>query len=342
MRVMNSARFAALHLASSAALLLVGVFSSLEAFSQMHSESTEHFGICDASAAAPVGPDLFVVANDEDSRLRLYRRDVPGQPMLSVDLAGYLKLDRKSPESDVEGAARVGDRIYWITSHGASAKGKRRPNRQRFFATDVSVSGQQATLKPVGEPYSGLLKDLAAAPALERFELAKAASIAPETKGGLNIEGLAATPQGSLLIGFRSPVPGGKALVVPLENPDELLHGRPAQLGPPMLLSLDGRGIRAIEYFGARGEYLIVAGPHGDEGTFRLYRWSGRAADAAQPIEHVDFAGLQPEALVIYPDERERVQVLSDDGARPVGGKACKDERVKPESKSFRSVWIRP
>jgi hypothetical protein len=51
---------------------------------------------------------------------------------------------------------------------------------------------------------------------------------------------------------------------------------------------------------------------------------------------------LRPEALVVYQDERERVQVLSDDGAKPVGGMSCKDDGVKPESKRFRSAWIRP
>jgi hypothetical protein len=33
--------------------------------------------------------------------------------------------------------------------------------------------------------------------------------------GGLNIEGLAATPDGQLLIGFRNPLSEGKALLLP-------------------------------------------------------------------------------------------------------------------------------
>ena len=35
---------------------------------------------------------------------------------------------------------------------------------------------------------------------------------AAEAEGGFNIEGLAAAPDGSLLIGLRNPIPQGRAL----------------------------------------------------------------------------------------------------------------------------------
>jgi hypothetical protein len=52
-------------------------------------------------------------------------------------------------------------------------------------------------------------------PRLRRFHLAAAAHRPAEAPDGLNIEGLAATPAGSLLIGFRNPLPGGRALARP-------------------------------------------------------------------------------------------------------------------------------
>ena len=33
------------------------------------------------------------------------------------------------PEADIEGATRVQDRVYWITSHGANNDGEVRPSR---------------------------------------------------------------------------------------------------------------------------------------------------------------------------------------------------------------------
>jgi hypothetical protein len=127
-----------------------------------------------------------------------------------------------------------------------------------------------------------------------------------------------------------------------LENAPDVVDGRAAklELGKPILLSLGGLGVRSIEYFEARGKYLIVAGPPGDEGDFKLYQWSGPPSAEVEPIEGVNFKGLHPEALIIYPEEKTKVQVLSDDGTEQVDEKDCKDEEVKPEKKSFRSIWI--
>ena len=54
----------------------------------------------------------------------------------------------------------------------------------------------------------------------------------------------------------------------------------------------------------------------------------------------VPLAGLQPEALIIYPGEKGGIQILSDDGTREIGGVSCK--RAAPGQKRFRSVWITP
>ena len=301
---------------------------------------TRYSAMCDASAAVPVGSGTFAVANDEDNVLRVYGRDESRGPLATLPLDTFLQIDDQHPEADIEGATRVGQRIYWITSHGASKKGKARPNRRRLFATELRVHGDRTELVPVGRPYRNLAEDLAALDALKNFHLEQAAGEPPEG-GGLNIEGLAARPaDGALLIAFRSPTPNGKALVVPLENPDGAINGQPARLGDPILLDLAGLGIRSIEYSDAARHYLIVAGPSGDQGDFRLYRWSGVASAAPEPVPGIDFGGLHPEALVVYPDEAARVQILSDDGDEPVGKDSCKDASVAAADKGFRSRWI--
>ncbi len=101
-------------------------------------ETTEHSGMCDASAAVAVGPTMFVVANDEDNVLRVYRKNKPGEPVHTFDLTSFLKPDAEHPEADIEAATQVGDRVYWITSHGTNKKGKQRPSRHRLFATEVT------------------------------------------------------------------------------------------------------------------------------------------------------------------------------------------------------------
>ncbi len=304
----------------------------------------KHSGMCDASAAVPVGSNLFVVANDEDNTLRVYKRNEPGEPVYSQDISSFLQIDKDHPEADIEGATLIGNRIYWITSHGANKEGKPRPNRRRLFATDIESNGNNINLKPVGAPFLDLILAIKESAELNGYHLGKAAKEAPESKDGLNIEGLTRTPKGNLLIGFRNPIPNGKALLVPLGNPQEVItENKKPKLGKPILLDLGGSGIRSIEFSDVKKAYFIIAGPYDDNGGFRLYQWSGNPSEAPGLIKRVDFQGLHPEALVVYPEEKTRIQILSDDGSEQVNGKNCKD-LSESHDKSFRSIWtnLRP
>jgi hypothetical protein len=289
---------------------------------------TRYEGLCDASAAVALDARHFVVADDEHNRLTVYRRGEP-KAVREIAVGDFLKADK---ESDLEGAARVGQRIYWIGSHARNSAGKRREDRQRFFATTIDG----ATVKPVGQPYLALLADLLAAPSLAGLPMADAAQRPAEAKDGFNIEGLAAAPDGSLLIGLRNPVPSGRALLVPLLNPADLVEGRgPAKFGTPLRLDLGGRGVRDIERVGQG--YLIVAGPTGDDGSFALYRWSGQAQQPPVPLP-LDLGSLRPEALFAWPDGQ--LTLLSDDGGVSVGKQACKD--ADPSHRGFRSLDFKP
>ena len=285
------------------------------------------------NAAQALDANHFVVGSDEDNTLRIYARGRP-DAVASLALAQFLGSVEK--ESDLEGSASVGRRIYWLASHGRNSRGKERPERQRFFATDIDTGRTPPALLPVAAPYRHLLDDMLRAAELSSLKLGYAARLAPEAPGGLNIEGLAARPDGSLLIGFRNPVPNGKALLVPLLNPDEVIAGKAARFGEPILLKLRGRGVRSIERVGSH--YLIVAGPTADLGTFSLYRWSGAPGDAPQLVGF-DFTGVRPEALFEWPLSGA-LQILSDDGGVESDGVACKE--LPPPRRSFRAITLRP
>ena len=210
-----------------------------------------------------------------------------------------------------------------------SKKGKPRTSRHRLFATTVSKVDGQFKITLTREPYVRLREDLINAPQLKKFGLAAAAQLAAEAKGGFNIEGLAVTADGGLLLGFRNPLTkDGKALVVPIKNPSAVLvEGKSAQieLGEPAELALGGRGIRSMEWSETRKRYLVVAGPTADDGTFALYSWSGDAKDPAVEIPDIKFGRLNPEVMFFEPGEAADVQVLSDDGGRKIDGRDCKD-----------------
>ncbi len=193
-------------------------------------------GICDGSAAVALGPDHFIVANDDEDILKIYRLHEAAAvgEVDVIDFLGNRQPNDEVEEADIEGAARIGDRVYWIASHGRDTDAVVQPTRRVFFATDIVPDGTVPTVKVAGTPYRGLLDDLRGEAKFAPLRLAAAidADVSPETKGGFNIEGLAATADGQLLIGFRNPLFEGRAIVVTLENPDETHSRRQSGIRP--------------------------------------------------------------------------------------------------------------
>lgn len=303
------------------ALFIGSLLSSEIAVAQAAPVEVLYEGMCEASAAAALDVDHFVVADDEYNVLSLYRLGVAERKGV-VDISAYLDTEiagGRSKKSDIEGAARIDDRIYWIASHSRDRKGNIEPSRFRFFATDVSlVAGTLTVTTSMNRPYRDLLTDLVAD---SRFAVvAKAAALQkePEDPGGLNIEGLAATPDKGLLIAFRNPRPGGFVLLAPLLNPGELVGGvSRARFGDPILLDLDQRGIRSIDRVGT--QYVIVAGPYnngsggGKGSTFAIYLWSGVGSERPRHWANAPLGKLGPEAVFQIPGTWQ-IHVLSDDG----------------------------
>jgi hypothetical protein len=303
-------------------------------------------GMCDASAAVAIDAERFVVANDEDNALRVYHRDKPSEPLAICDVSAHLEVDPGEPESDMEGACMLDGRIYWITSHGRNKKDKLRESRHRLFCTEIRGKGDSATVVGVGKVYQGLLTTLIEDPRYAKYALAAASELAPKKEGGFNIEGFAATPGGQLLVAFRNPQPKGKALLARIENPKEIVdEGAEAKLGDPIELDLAdaGRplGIRSIDYDPTAKRYWIIGGEFDGGDRFKLFEWSSQTGGKAAVVKTVDFGALDfnPEAVFLYPGEKGRIQIFSDDGTRKVGGKECKKLK-DPSAQTFRSAFL--
>jgi hypothetical protein len=307
----------------------------------------QHQGICDASGAVALDDNKFIVANDEDNLLRVYSADESGKPRTIIDINNYFPNNLRKKEVDIEAATELKGLIYWITSHGRNKDGERKPLRHQFFANKITNPGQPI-LEQVGTSYTQLVfKDIFKDERLKDYELKKAEELAPKEQGGLNIEGLTATPNGELLIGFRNPIPGGKALILPLTNPLDLIQKPETEVnaifGEPIELDLGGLGIRSIEYWKVYQVYLIVAGAYDGSDRFALYWWSGNCKDTPKKIEVIDLlADFRPEAVLFYPNRKNQLQIISDDGAIiRTDGKECKEIKDENHSeKYFRSLWI--
>lgn len=305
----------------------------------------KHFGCCDASGSVVLfDTNYLVVANDEDNILRVYDVKSAGQPIESIDIANYFNNNKKSREVDIEGATILNGKIYWIASHGRNKKAKERPERHNFFANQFAVNGENISAQQIGQSYSNLLADMLQDERLKKYQLEKAETLAPKAEGALNIEGLCATPDNRLLIGFRNPIHDGKALVIPLLNPEELIEQKDisARFGNPYELDLGGLGIRSIEYWEPHQLYIIAAGSYTTSEEFKFYQWSGNADEKPELVEIVDLPfGFRPEAVVIYPNLENKFQLLSDDGSvKRDGDIVCKDLPADSDRKFFRSVWV--
>ena len=327
-----------------------------------------HSGISDASAALAVDATTMLVANDEDQPLRLYSRSQSGLPVASFDFSTQLNLLVGGGEVDIEGVTRVGNRVYWISSHGNNSSGELRPNRQRLFATDLSGSGAAATLSFVGG-YSALRDNMVAwdqgnghGLGADFLGLSASAALgkAPEAPAGdgWNIEGLALAPNSTTTayVGFRAPLTPSsnrtKALIIPVTNFSALADGsaNAATFGAPIELDLGGRGIRSIER-NASNQYLIVAGPVAEAtgvapSDFRLFTWSGNPADAPQ-LQPVNLTALTTrgsfEAIVEVPNPLSAavpVQLVNDNGGSDWYGSGVESKTLTPNFQKFRSDLI--
>jgi Protein of unknown function (DUF3616) len=295
----------------------------------------------DGSAAVDVGDGFFVGATDENNVLRLYSTTdgAKVKELLPLNFGFPLSKKGKVREYDLEGAARIGDLIYWIGSHGRNSDGEVCEERQVLFATKLSGSGENTTLALVdGGPYKNLLSNFKTDAVLAELKLGDAIgekkpdlAKAPKEPGAINIESLCADHE-RLLIGFRNPQIGGKALVIPLLNPEAVARGTgPAKFDKAILLDLGGLGVRDMVAW--RDGLMIIAGDFVDRfepgaKPSRVFYW--KPGTDPQDIG-VDFGDLNPEAIVIMGQgDKPRILILSDDGKYP--GRS--DKNV------FRGVWL--
>ena len=280
--------------------------------------AAEYKGLCEASAGAFIDRTHFAVASDETNRLQIYERGKPEPIGRGIDMEPFTSFDK----SDLEAAAVIGNRVYWMSSHSFNSKGEDKPKRKVLFATRIVKTGGKPTLVGVGKPVKSL-----------RDPLARAAGVKPED---INTEALAATPEGGLLIGLRAPLRNGEALVVPFRNPKAVVNDprKTPELGAAVPVKLGGRGFRSMETLGG-GKYAIIAGPVSDSAEgFALFRWSGPGTDPVK-VEGADLSGIRPEAAMSVPGQ-DLLQVLSDDSD------VCSDEDDKASKRRFRSIDVTP
>jgi hypothetical protein len=139
----------------------------------------------------------------------------------------------------------------------------------------------------------------------------------------LDVEGLAWDPvEGRLLLGLRSPVMDGDALVIALKvrKPDAPLTASGIEIdGRPLRIALGGAGVRSLEYDSqARGFRLIAAAENadeeGEEEDFQLLDWFP-ATGRLRPVARIA-RRLKPEGVARAVIAGRSVTVIVCDSSR--------------------------
>ena len=193
---------------------------------------------------------------------------------------------------DLEGITTDGVYFYVVGSQSKSTGGDLTGlARFKFNAANQQIVDTQSI--------SGLKKFLA-----DNVDELRGMHDTSYDNGGVNVEGLAWDPRGQrLLLGLRSPVVEGQALIVPLKLRDPqgtfTLDNMEVEGRKAIRLSLDNAGIRSIEYDELRKTFQIItgAGPNTERMDFKLWEWS---ADGKAPAlrETASFdRRLKPEGI---------------------------------------------
>lgn len=280
-------------------------------------------GIYEPSAIQQLPDGRFLVVEDEERHpFSLVTIGADGSIDSVALTAGLFQLFSDFWKlDDLEGLAldRAGF-VYAITSHSRDDGGNERKSRERLVR--FRIDGNRVVNPKVVD---GLRRAMTA----KHPALASAAKIRDVKEGGgLNIEALEISPdQQRLLIGFRSPLHEGRAIIASVENPAGIFEADEAPRVADVLeeLDLDGQGIRGLSYVPSIGEYLVIGGPVSRQtAPFDLWLWTGQKGATAR---RVTVPGLQGFARAegVSPavvGGVERIIVVSDDGDRKTGRSA--------------------
>ena len=274
-------------------------------------------GIYEPSGIQQLPDGRFLVVEDEkDHALSLVTIGADGvaastglTPGLFQMFSAFWALD------DLEGLALDhAGYLYAITSHSRNEQGERKKEREKLAR--FRIDGEKVVRPLVVDGLKAALED--AHPVLAAAAKIKEA----KTEGGLNIEALEISPdQQKLLVGFRSPLQGGRAIIASVDNIEGVFEAeqKPEVASRLDTLDLDGNGIRGMSYIAALAGYLVIGGPVSRApGPFGLWFWSGQPGAPARRVTVTGLAGLE-RAEGVSPaviDGVERIVVVSDDGDR--------------------------
>ncbi|SUA48830.1 Protein of uncharacterised function (DUF3616) [Neisseria zoodegmatis] len=268
--------------------------------------------IYEPSGAIQLSDGRVLVVEDEAKRafnLLSFEQDgnVKEDEAADAELMGSFK----HPHSDLEALAQDPQGwIYTVSSHSETKQNERLTDREHFLRFKINGNkAEQISYAPNLKDALGNAQSL-----LQSIKKQTGRTLDFHT---MNVEGMhydQATKR--LLLGFRDPL----SMIVPIENPDDVFgKGAAPRFGEPVVLKLQGGGIRSLTYDPVLKAYLLaneVTGENG-KGQSQLWTWDGKAQSAPVALnlpENVKLKNIEAVESVTL-NGKPRLLLMGDEGS---------------------------
>jgi hypothetical protein len=275
-----------------------------------------------ASGVVPLGDSRFLFCdnnlNDALMELVVSKDGQQQGPLVRRPLVGLGKkhIDDMEELTIVEQDGRR--LVFAVTSLSVKPGSKKKGEEE-----EVRPGGLlRITIQPDGFLATELMSDFRAWLTANAPEIASSAENDPEL-GGLNIEGLGwDARRGALLLGIRTPVPGGKPLIRPVRIKDLAGPWTTGNLEmlPPIHLAVENaigeQGIRSISRNGFGEGFFVVVGnsTSESEAPFSVYTWDGGDEGKVSRLPISFHHKMKPEGITTGTIGGRKALLFVDDG----------------------------
>ena len=270
------------------------------------------YNVFEPSGATTLGDGKVLIVEDESSAHSLKLLEVEDKNNIveigNLYLTKKIKKIFKKEIEDLEAITSDNNLIYAITSFTQTKTHKIKSAREKlimFTYNDGAIKNLYI--------YNDLKKSLYTAfPKVFQNNLF--------SSNNINIEGLSFNSKThDLIIGFRSPVTDGKALLVSIKNPKEIfLEKKKPIFSEVIRLNLNGLGIRDITFDEQKDGYWIIAGTTGDRSSnFQLWFWDRNSSKIERVKNHPNIGFGEGITVINRNSKNVGLLILEDNGKKP-------------------------
>ena len=270
------------------------------------------YNVFEPSGAATMPDGKVLIVEDESNAKSLKLLEIQSDGNVAEIGNLYLtkkikKVFKKSIE-DLEAITADGDRVYAITSFTFNKNNKRKASREKFMMFTYKDGAVEDFYI-----YKRLKADL-----YQKFPKIFQNDIF--SRNVMNIEGLTINPKtGGVIIAFRAPLINSDAFMIEIKNPKEVLLGqeRP-NFSEPILLDLNGLGVRDITYDAQKdGYWLIAGGSNNREFKFELWFLDSQTKKLSYIDNQPDIGYGEGITLINSASQNPALFIVEDNGKKP-------------------------